>query len=750
MGFRLAAVVAIVGGCAFCLDVLAGYAPENASREDRFANPPASARMLPIWHDWKNDPAAWRRGLDNLESKGFGGFVGNANFGNGYVDSSTNLAAFVGLVAETKKRGLRVWLYDEPGYPSGTAGGAVTKNHPDRVAKGYLFSCVEADSGETAALALPPGRLVAAAAWPLDGGRLVAAQRCDVECPSGATNLVWTAPATSDGASCRWKIVAWSVGDLYEGTHAALNLSRRIPYINLLSPEPTDAFIATTHEKYSAAFGGDLSAFDSLFTDEPSLMSFWMRPMPWGVLPYAAELVDAWHERTGRDLDRDAPLLAFGTKDENAKHLRYAFWDAVGRLVSANYMHRLDVWARAHGTRGGGHLLMEEWTGVHLPNYGDFFRCLRALGNPGVDMLNSIPDKVSPQTAKLGGSAGALNGAKRVMCEVSDHVQLRDMNPPHQVTEDEIAGTLNRLLWGGVNTFTSYYVWKPFTDEQIARINLRLARANTLLSEGADAADVALLYPADTMKTSYDALANPWCEVTGEAAHAIASMQTAVNSLFAGNRAWMFVDASSLASAHVGTVQTADGKAVALVRGNLAWRVVILPNPETLQLAAMQRLGEFVRAGGTVIAFGALPANSETEFPSSEVKALSHEIFNDKNRFPRERIGEAAAIVSRIVEPPVAIAPESDAAPIRMAHRRGCGKGDVFFVMNDAAVPWRGRLRLCGGGAATRWDPQTGEHAAFSFDGEGWGEIAIPSYGAMLFTTVSPANPRQIAGGNAK
>lgn len=38
--------------------------------------------------------------------------------------------------------------------------------------------------------------------------------------------------------------------------------------------------------------------------------------------------------------------------------------------------------------------------------------------------------------------------------------------------------------------------------------------------------------------------------------------------------------------------KTADGKAVALVRGDLAWRIVVLPNSETLQLAAMRRLGE--------------------------------------------------------------------------------------------------------------------------------------------------------------
>ena len=148
--------------------------------------------------------------------------------------------------------------------------------------------------------------------------------------------------------------------------------------------------------------------------------------------------------------------------------------------------------------------------------------------------------------------------------------------------------------------------------------------------------------------------------------------------------------------------------------------------------------------------FGSLPGTSVAGFPASEGRWLSREIFNAKNHFPREHIGETAAIVSRIIEPPVAIAPESDAAPIRTAHRRGRGNGDVFFVVNDGASPWRGRLRLCGGGTAMRWDPQTGEHAAFTVDGEGWGEVAIPSYGAMLFTTDSPANPRQVARGSAK
>lgn len=727
----IAVFLACAGGLAFA------YAPEDASRAERFADPPASARMLPIYHAWSHDVAAQTKGLDELERRGFGGFVGNANFGSGYLASAENRNAFKALVTAAKRRGMRIWLYDEPGYPSGTAGGLVTTNRPERVAQGYLLASAEADAGASVSLALPPGRLVGAAAWRLEGGRL-AGERIPIACEVGRTNLTWTAPSVP---AARWKIVAWSVGELYKGTHAAVNISRRIPYINLLSAEPTDAFIACTHAVYADLFGGDLSAFDSFFTDEPSLMSLWMRDSPWSVLPYAPELAAEWRRRTGRDLDALAPVLAFGSKDENMRALRFAFWDSVGRLVSANYMRRLDVWAAAHGTRGGGHLLLEEWTGVQLPLYGDFFRCLRALGNPGVDMLTSLPADVSPQTARLAGSAGALNGAKRVMCEVSDHVQRRETSPMRQVTADEIAGTLNRLLWGGVNAFTSYYVWDPFTDGQIAGINLRLARANTILSEGRDASDVALLYPADTMKTDYDAKPRAWCEVSGQAFHAIASMQTAAKELFRGNRAWMFVDAESIAAST-----------------ELPWRAVVLPGADTLPLAAMRRLLDFWRAGGLVIAFGAVPVNSESEFPSAAVTGMSREMFGTdavagraherRNEagglalaFPGEATARVAAIVSANLEPPVAV--RGDAARLRTAHRRG-EAGDVFFVVNDSADEWRGRVRLCGGGAAELWDPQRGTHAPFAADADGWGELVLPRYGTALLTTASPADPKRL------
>ena len=66
------------------------------------------------------------------------------------------------------------------------------------------------------------------------------------------------------------------------------------------------------------------------------------------------------------------------------------------------------------------------------------------------------------------------------------------------VSETEVIGSLNRLAWGGVNTFTSYYNISHLPKEQHIRINEQIGRVNTIMAEGHSAADIAVLYPAAT------------------------------------------------------------------------------------------------------------------------------------------------------------------------------------------------------------------------------------------------------------
>ena len=80
-----------------------------------------------------------------------------------------------------------------------------------------------------------------------------------------------------------------------------------MPYINLLSQQATYEFARLTYENYAAHFGPDLGKwFESTFTDEPSLMSCFLKPMPYGVLPWEENFADIFRQRRGYDL---IPLL---------------------------------------------------------------------------------------------------------------------------------------------------------------------------------------------------------------------------------------------------------------------------------------------------------------------------------------------------------------------------------------------------------------------------------------------------------
>jgi hypothetical protein len=89
-----------------------------------------------------------------------------------------------------------------------------------------------------------------------------------------------------------------------------MNLDAKLPCPNLLLAAPTERFIALTHEAYARRFPEPLSDwFVATFTDEPSLMSWFLRPMPYGVLPWADSLPADYATANGRSLERDLPAL---------------------------------------------------------------------------------------------------------------------------------------------------------------------------------------------------------------------------------------------------------------------------------------------------------------------------------------------------------------------------------------------------------------------------------------------------------
>ena len=673
---------------------------------ERFADPPASCRILKIIHGWPDEPAAQDDTIKGLISQGFGGVVCNVSFDQ-YMRSEAKWQAFVRAVNEAKKAGMSMWLYDEQGYPSGTASDLTLQGHPEWEAEGLLIAEATTD-GTPVEVAAPPGEIVSALAYPLSDAGIRMDGAIDVAAGVAGGKLTWTPPAG------KWRVLAITKDRLYEGTHASMSLAYKHPYINLLMPEPTKRFLELTHDEYARRLGPNLGRwFVATFTDEPSLMSYFLGPMPYSVLPWAPGLPEEFRKRRGYDLSGVLPLLVSDAGGAERK-ARVDYWRTVGELVAESFFGQIQERCRELGFQSGGHLLIEESFLAQVALYGDFYGCIRRLDAPSIDCLTSVPGEVPWYSARLLSSAGELEGRATTMCETSDFGQVYrpqgDTRPARQVTEEEIRGTCNRLMMNGINTITSYYSFAGIDGRQLRSLNEWVGRCCTVLRGGHQVTDVALLYPIESVWPKFTPSRQG--DTNSPAAQAVSRVHTiARDSLYAGGRDFTYVDGRALAEAKV-----EDGE---LVSGNLRWRMVVLPGTDTLPLAAWRNIERFWREGGAVIAVGARPANSDEQFPCPEVESIARTVFGESALpgtcanaaggvgvyLPTGSESLLPVILDRVLAKDVD--PCGTGTGLHATHRRIDG-AEVYFVINDAGSPWQGDLSVSASGKGELMDPGTG------------------------------------------
>lgn len=173
------------------------YEPEPDGQkvfsERIFADPPLQYRPLRIIHDSLTTSM-----IDDLKNLGYGGIVTNVPYSD-YLESETNWNTLVDNVEYAiDEAGLRLWIYDEEGYPSGGAGGIVLRERPDLEAQGLATIVRETSGSETISISHPTGHgeVVLAAAYEGTKDSFAAATMTDLRpfLDSGGS-LSWNAPA---------------------------------------------------------------------------------------------------------------------------------------------------------------------------------------------------------------------------------------------------------------------------------------------------------------------------------------------------------------------------------------------------------------------------------------------------------------------------------------------------------------------------------------------------------------------------
>lgn len=475
--------------------------------------------------------------LNYIAARGFGGVVSNVCTRN-YLRDEEEWQVFAHLADECERLGLRLWLYDEDGYPSGGAGGLTIAENPDFEAKGIVMLTQPIGTEETLTIELPQGHdrfLFAGVYFYDDDGKIV---------PSNTGRYAAVASATCgreektvtlhNPLPYPCTICAFAEKRLYEGTHCVHNVFEARRYIDVTNPDAVAAFLRNTYDAYAtrvpehfhAGAGREIpkiGQIEAIFTDEPSFMGCYINEglfppavrdaydteMPlYPVLSYGRDVANAYASRYGRELCHDLVALFVGDTSY-AQRVRENYYALLSDLYETAFFTQISDWCARHDISFSGHLLLEDNIKYHTVFEGNYFNLLRHMHFPGIDMLHSIPALVRQYafTPKLVSSVAHAYSRPHVMSEVSAHAQ------GGKVTNDEMYASLCAQYAMGVDIFTYYYAENFMEQDTYAAYNHALGRIDAVMA-GWHIPDLLLYYPIEVFRRHHKPSAVQYGEYT--------------------------------------------------------------------------------------------------------------------------------------------------------------------------------------------------------------------------------------------
>lgn len=218
---------------------------------------------------------------------------------------------------------------------------------------------------------------------------------------------------------------------------------------DLLNPETTRRFLELTHERYEAAVGEFFgTVIPGFFTDEPDVPG----QVGTGALPWTPDLPEEFARRTGSNLPALLPALFGRGRGRKEREARIAFAEVWTSLFAERYFDPLRGFCRTRGMKLVGHLLGDQSLRAHARCGGDFFKLIRRLDEPGIDV---IWGQIHPQRPRAFFPTFASSAIRRV--------GQRCWSEPFAaygfgLTVQEMKRVTDMQLVQGINKFAPMYV----------------------------------------------------------------------------------------------------------------------------------------------------------------------------------------------------------------------------------------------------------------------------------------------------
>jgi hypothetical protein len=312
------------------------------------------------------DQVRLQRQLADFRDAGLHGVVFHPRFYPGLPPymSPAYLTEVSACILHAKKLGLRFWLYDENGWPSGTGDGQVLAKYPD--------------SG----------------AWRLD------------LTPAAAPGSVgaFSVDATN-------RIVAAST----PGAKTWHLTPRKLNYVDSLNPAVLGHFLELIHEKYRTGLDPEAFAYvEAFFADEPE-SGIIKDPFPdQAGVPWSPVMPARMKEKLGADFAAKLPLLF--ARGDGYQEVRATYWELVSDVLIDGFFAPYLAWCKRNGKQFIGHVKGEEHPLFQLPMVGSLHRIFRHLSIPGIDSLERYPALDFYPRQAAAASRQFSNGRSMVEC----------------------------------------------------------------------------------------------------------------------------------------------------------------------------------------------------------------------------------------------------------------------------------------------------------------------------------------------
>ena len=554
--------------------------PKNQDKtlsKELFKNPTSEYRCTPFWAwncDLKKDEL--EKEIDFMKEMGMGGFHMHTRVGQSTPYLSDEYMANIKACTEkARKESMLSWLYDEDKWPSGFAGGLVTKKPENR--QKYLLGTVDPEKATGVFLAKYDIKLDV-------DGYLESYRRIGEN--EDAQNKAWYAyleTQTSD---------PW------------FNLET---YVDTLSKPAIDDFINTTHERYKEVVGDDFGGVvPAIFTDEPQVfhkhcinISLEDEDVE---LPFTTDFNETYKKAYNADFFDTLPEIIWEKKNGN-NLARYRYHDHTTERFVEAFCDNVGGWCKKNNILLTGHMMEEPSLRSQTCAIGEAMRSYRSFGLPGVDMLCDWREFT---TVKQAASATHQYGYPGVLSELYGVTNWDFDFRGHKLQGDwqaalgvsvrvphlywvSMCGQAKRDYPASIGHQSAWYKEYSFIEDHFARVN-------TMMTRGTADIRIGVIHPIESYWLHY----GPTDKTS--------VYRDELDERFLQFTEWMLYGALDFDFVCESLLQDQFGGAVKTFKvGKMDYDVIVVPGCETLRETTLKALQEFTDNGGKVIFMGEVP-----------------------------------------------------------------------------------------------------------------------------------------------